>query len=165
MFAPGGPRAAGQLPQHILPRRPQRLPCPCAAAHQAGPSLTVEGQDLPYMYLWQEPVLGIFGSQRPSLETPFLCPTHLAPTTLASATLAQEQLKRKTRTFSGQDGGPVTTCSSSLVSLSKHLSFPLHVEPSIWGRGNGGSIQRGVVHKSKTRGPALGGAWGSSKAA
>lgn len=90
----------------------------------------------PYVYLWQEPVLGIFGSQRPaSLETPFLCPSHLAHSVvLASATPAPEQLKRKARTFSRQDGGPATATHSALVSLSKHLSVPLHVDPSIWGR-------------------------------
>lgn len=95
------------------------------------------GQD---MYLWQEPVLGIFGSQRPTpLETPFLCPTHLAPTTLASTTPTAEQLKRKARTLSGKDGGLATPCSSTLVSLSKHLPFPFHLDPSIQGRGSKGA--------------------------
>lgn len=98
----------------------------------------------PYVYLWQE--LGIFGSQRPALlETPFLCPSHLPPTTLASATPAPEQLKSKARTFSGQDGGPAAACSSALVSLSKHLPFPLHVDPSIWGRGSKGA-SRGELY-------------------
>lgn len=122
------------------------------------------GKTYPYVYLWQEPVLGIFGSQRPaSLETPFLCPSHLAHSVvLASATPAPEQLKRKARTFSGQDGGPATACSCALVSLSRHLSSP-PCGPQHTGKREQRGIHTGGAHISRTLGLVLGGTWLSSK--
>lgn len=150
MFAPGGPRAAGQLPQHISPRRPQRLPCPDAAAHQAGPSPPVEGQDLHLCIL----VAGTSSGHLCQLKisSSFFFPT--LPGTHHTGLCSSSPRKTQDRTLvSGQDGGPVAACSPTLVGPSKHLLRGLrHM-----GEGNKGGIQRGVVYISKTLWLVLGG--------